>query len=151
MSRRASVSRKTAETQIDVALDLDPGSATEQSISVSTGIGFLDHASPHLLSHLPLIRPQMYTALAKHSGISLSIKCQGDLWIDDHHTADMSHSIPARCCTYRPVRYRIARLPLAQRSSRPLAKYAASADTAPDMPHWMRFARPIRDPIPSPP
>lgn len=58
MSRRASVSRKTAETQINVDLDLDPASATEQSISVSTGIGFLDHASPHLLSHPPLIRPR---------------------------------------------------------------------------------------------
>ena len=30
----------------------------------------------------------MYHALAKHSGMSLKMKCQGDLWIDDHHTAD---------------------------------------------------------------
>jgi imidazoleglycerol-phosphate dehydratase len=30
----------------------------------------------------------MYTALAKHGGMSLSMKCKGDLWIDDHHTAD---------------------------------------------------------------
>lgn len=30
----------------------------------------------------------MYTALAKHGGMSLTIKCKGDLWIDDHHTAD---------------------------------------------------------------
>lgn len=30
----------------------------------------------------------MYTALAKHGGMSLTMKCKGDLWIDDHHTAD---------------------------------------------------------------
>lgn len=30
----------------------------------------------------------MYHALAKHSGMSLTMKCEGDLWIDDHHTAD---------------------------------------------------------------
>lgn len=35
---------------------------------------------------------QMYTALAKHGGMSLTMKCKGDLWIDDHHTADMSIS-----------------------------------------------------------
>lgn len=33
----------------------------------------------------------MYHALAKHSGLSLIMKCKGDLWIDDHHTADKSH------------------------------------------------------------
>jgi len=32
----------------------------------------------------------MYHALAKHSGMSLTMKCEGDLWIDDHHTADKS-------------------------------------------------------------
>jgi len=32
----------------------------------------------------------MYTALAKHSGMSLKMKCKGDLWIDDHHTAEDS-------------------------------------------------------------
>ena len=30
----------------------------------------------------------MYHVLAKHSGMSLTMKCDGDLWIDDHHTAD---------------------------------------------------------------
>lgn len=30
----------------------------------------------------------MYHALAKHSGMSLTLKAEGDLWIDDHHTAD---------------------------------------------------------------
>ncbi|KAL1746051.1 Imidazoleglycerol-phosphate dehydratase-domain-containing protein [Schizophyllum fasciatum] len=75
MSRQATISRKTSETEMDVSIDLDcaPGSAKAQEISVSTGIGFLDH---------------MFTALAKHGGMSLTMKCKGDLWIDDHHTAD---------------------------------------------------------------
>ncbi|KAF8201620.1 Imidazoleglycerol-phosphate dehydratase-domain-containing protein [Pholiota molesta] len=78
MSRQASISRKTNETEIDVFIDLDcaPGANVKQVIEVSTGIGFLDH---------------MYTALAKHSGMSLTMKCKGDLWIDDHHSADKSN------------------------------------------------------------
>ncbi|KAF8350830.1 Imidazoleglycerol-phosphate dehydratase-domain-containing protein [Amanita rubescens] len=75
MSRQATISRKTAETKIEVFLALDPPTAADHVITVSTGIGFLDH---------------MYTALAKHSGMALSMKCEGDLWIDDHHTADIA-------------------------------------------------------------
>ncbi|KAF9567592.1 IGPD-domain-containing protein [Agrocybe pediades] len=77
MSRQATISRKTNETDIEVFIDLDcsPGSNAKQVIEVSTGIGFLDH---------------MYTALAKHGGMSLKMKCKGDLWIDDHHTAEDS-------------------------------------------------------------
>ncbi|KAF5324774.1 hypothetical protein D9611_004557 [Ephemerocybe angulata] len=65
-SRTASISRKTAETdiQVDINLDCAPGSGVQQVINVSTGIGFLDH---------------MYTALAKHGGMSLTMKCKGDL------------------------------------------------------------------------
>jgi len=76
-ARTATISRKTNETQIEVFVNLDcaPGSGQTQNIGVSTGIGFLDH---------------MYHALAKHSGMSLTMKCQGDLWIDDHHTAEDS-------------------------------------------------------------
>jgi|SRR6266403_3256254 len=36
----------------------------------------------------------MYHALAKHSGMSLTLKAKGDLWIDDHHTADKSSPTP---------------------------------------------------------
>jgi imidazoleglycerol-phosphate dehydratase len=45
MSRQASISRKTNETEIDVFIDLDcaPGANVKQVIEVSTGIGFLDH------------------------------------------------------------------------------------------------------------
>ncbi|KAL9715010.1 imidazoleglycerol-phosphate dehydratase [Leucoagaricus gongylophorus] len=76
-TRQATISRKTSETEIEVFIDLDcvPGANVKQTIDVSTGIGFLDH---------------MYTALAKHGGLSLSMKCKGDLWIDDHHTAEDS-------------------------------------------------------------
>ncbi|KAF7586265.1 imidazoleglycerol-phosphate dehydratase [Aspergillus hancockii] len=44
-----------------------------QQITVSTGIGFLDH---------------MLHALAKHSGMSLAVRAKGDLYIDDHHTTE---------------------------------------------------------------
>jgi imidazoleglycerol-phosphate dehydratase len=43
---------------------------------------------------------QMYNALAKHSGMSLTLKAKGDLWIDDHHTADKSQ-VPLHPYSYR--------------------------------------------------
>ena len=51
-ARTAVVERKTAETEIRVAINLDcqPGSGNKQEISVSTGIGFLDHVCPLLRS-----------------------------------------------------------------------------------------------------
>ncbi|SCV67379.1 BQ2448_6025 [Microbotryum intermedium] len=73
--RTASVTRKTNETDIAITLTLDVAVGATQEIDISTGIGFLDH---------------MYHALAKHSKMSLTIKCKGDLWIDDHHTAEDS-------------------------------------------------------------
>ncbi|RHZ47952.1 hypothetical protein Glove_564g29 [Diversispora epigaea] len=69
--REATFYRKTNETDIKILLNLD--SVGNQTISVNTGIGFLDH---------------MYHALAKHSGWSLTLDCQGDLHIDDHHSAE---------------------------------------------------------------
>ncbi|KAK4685186.1 hypothetical protein P7C73_g4968, partial [Tremellales sp. Uapishka_1] len=76
MSRTATVNKKTSETEISCTIDLDyePG-VGEQVIDVSTGIGFLDH---------------MFTALAKHGGMCLTLKCKGDLHIDDHHSAEDS-------------------------------------------------------------
>ncbi|TIB42324.1 hypothetical protein E3P86_00428 [Wallemia ichthyophaga] len=74
--RQASVERNTGETQISVKLAIDTVmNKQKQVIDVHTGIGFLDH---------------MYSALAKHGGMSLEIHCKGDLWIDDHHTAEDS-------------------------------------------------------------
>lgn len=58
---------------------------------------------------------QMYHALAKHGGMSLKMKCQGDLWIDDHHTADTLRNPLHSIWKYdinetddRPILYRIA-------------------------------------------
>jgi imidazoleglycerol-phosphate dehydratase len=69
MSRTATISRKTAETAIELSLDLD-GRGTAQ---VSTGVGFFDH---------------MLTHLARHGLLDLSVTCQGDLHIDAHHTVE---------------------------------------------------------------
>jgi imidazoleglycerol-phosphate dehydratase len=68
-SRSASVIRNTTETRISVALDLD-GTG---KYSVSTGIGFLDH---------------MLEQLSRHSLIDLTVKAEGDLHIDFHHTTE---------------------------------------------------------------
>jgi len=69
MTRTASISRKTRETEIVLTLNLDGAGA----VRVSTGVGFLDH---------------MLTALATHAGFDLELACKGDLDVDDHHTAE---------------------------------------------------------------
>lgn len=70
MKRRvADINRSTAETTIRGRLSLDG----ERHIAVKTGIGFLDH---------------MLSALAFHAGWDLELECQGDLEVDDHHTAE---------------------------------------------------------------
>ncbi|MCG8425625.1 MAG: bifunctional histidinol-phosphatase/imidazoleglycerol-phosphate dehydratase HisB [Proteobacteria bacterium] len=67
--RRGRVHRKTRETAIDVAVDLDGDGASE----INTGIGFFDH---------------MLEQLAKHSGIDVRIAVVGDLHVDEHHTVE---------------------------------------------------------------
>lgn len=67
--RKAEVKRKTSETDISVAVNLDGTGAH----SISTGIGFLDH---------------MLDQLARHSLIDISVAARGDLHIDFHHTAE---------------------------------------------------------------
>ena len=69
MTRTASASRKTAETSIELALDLD-GTGTSD---VSTGVGFFDH---------------MLCALSRHSLVDLDLHVEGDTWVDDHHTVE---------------------------------------------------------------
>jgi imidazoleglycerol-phosphate dehydratase len=67
--RKASVKRKTKETDVEVAVDLDG----EGRASVATGIGFLDH---------------MLDLLARHSRVDIEVKAKGDLHIDQHHTTE---------------------------------------------------------------
>ena len=67
--RKAQISRKTKETDIELSLNLD-GTGTS---SVSTGVGFLDH---------------MLELLAKHGLFDLDIKATGDTHVDDHHTVE---------------------------------------------------------------
>jgi imidazoleglycerol-phosphate dehydratase len=69
MPRTARIQRHTAETRIDLRLDLDgTGQAT-----LATGIGFFDH---------------MLTLLSRHSLIDLTVEAQGDLHVDAHHTVE---------------------------------------------------------------
>lgn len=67
--REASVSRKTQETRIDLRISLDGTGEAE----ISTGVGFFDH---------------MLTHVARHGLFDLSVKAQGDLHIDAHHTVE---------------------------------------------------------------
>jgi imidazoleglycerol-phosphate dehydratase len=69
MARTARIERKTAETQIELSLDLDGEGRSE----IATGVGFLDH---------------MLTLLAKHAAIDLNLKAEGDLDVDQHHTVE---------------------------------------------------------------
>ena len=68
MGRRAVVGRKTKETEITVALELEGG-----DVCVNTGVGFFDH---------------MLTALGFYAGFGLEISAQGDLYVDAHHTVE---------------------------------------------------------------
>jgi imidazoleglycerol-phosphate dehydratase len=69
MARTAKIARKTKETDIALALNLDGTGAAE----IATGVGFFDH---------------MLTHLAKHSLMDLTVKATGDTHIDDHHTVE---------------------------------------------------------------
>ncbi|MBX0322401.1 imidazoleglycerol-phosphate dehydratase HisB [Halomicroarcula sp. F13] len=67
--RTAAVTRETAETEIEVTLDVDgDGDST-----VDTGIGFFDH---------------MLDSFSTHGLFDLTVHCDGDLEIDDHHTVE---------------------------------------------------------------
>ena len=67
--RQANITRTTQETDITVSVQLD-GMGTAD---IRTGIGFFDH---------------MLTALSVHSGISMKILAEGDLYVDGHHTVE---------------------------------------------------------------
>ena len=67
--RTATISRSTAETAIDVTLNLDGTGVYD----VETGVGFFDH---------------MLEQLSRHSLIDLHVRTKGDLHIDEHHTVE---------------------------------------------------------------
>ena len=67
--RKATILRKTAETDIKLCLDLDGVGKSD----IATGCGFLDH---------------MLTLFAKHARFDLSVSCIGDTQVDDHHTVE---------------------------------------------------------------
>jgi imidazoleglycerol-phosphate dehydratase len=69
MKRQATISRKTAETQISVRLNLDGQGQSR----VKTGIPFFDH---------------MLALFARHAVMDLQLKCRGDLEVDAHHTVE---------------------------------------------------------------
>lgn len=68
-SRIAELKRQTAETKIELSLELDGAGQS----TVNTGIGFFDH---------------LLTSLAKHARWNLRLECQGDLEVDDHHSVE---------------------------------------------------------------
>ena len=67
--RTATIKRKTKETDIEVTVNLDGAGVS----TVSTGIGFFDH---------------MLDLLARHSRIDITVKADGDLHVDYHHTTE---------------------------------------------------------------
>jgi len=67
--RQAEISRRTAETDIRIKLALE---GRGDSV-IETGIGFLDH---------------MLTLFARHGRFDLEVRCKGDTWVDDHHSAE---------------------------------------------------------------
>ena len=69
MSRTATVSRTTSETTIELSVELDGTGTTD----VSTGLPFFDH---------------MLAQLGRHGGLDLTVKAEGDLEIDAHHTVE---------------------------------------------------------------
>jgi imidazoleglycerol-phosphate dehydratase len=69
MARTASVDRKTAETNIQLTLNVDGTGLAD----ISTGVGFLDH---------------MLTLFTKHGAFDLTIRAAGDLHVDGHHTVE---------------------------------------------------------------
>src|SRR3954465_13819410 len=69
MTRTARIERATSETKLVVEVDLDGTGRGD----ISTGVGFYDH---------------MLTSLARHSGIDITVRADGDLHIDAHHTVE---------------------------------------------------------------
>ena len=67
--RESEINRRTAETAIALSLNID-GTGTSK---IHTGVGFLDH---------------MLTLFARHGRFDLTVTCEGDTWVDDHHSVE---------------------------------------------------------------
>ncbi|MBV9733649.1 MAG: imidazoleglycerol-phosphate dehydratase HisB [Verrucomicrobia bacterium] len=124
--RSASRQRETAETSVSVDLVLDGSGAGD----IDTGIPFFDH---------------MLVLLAKHSLFDLTIKAQGDLAVDFHHTVEdtgivLGEALAAALSTKTGIRrYGWARIPMDETlaqvaidlSGRPFLAFRVPSDTAP--------------------
>ena len=103
--REAKVARKTTETDIEVAVNLDGTGRYD----VDTGIGFLDH---------------MLEILSRHSLIDLNVRAKGDLHIDFHHTTEdtgsaISDAVHKALADRRGIRrYASAMIPMDETLSR---------------------------------
>lgn len=67
--RNSSITRETAETAIQLTLNLDGAGKSD----IQSGCGFLDH---------------MLTLFSRHGRFDLTLRCKGDTWVDDHHTVE---------------------------------------------------------------
>lgn len=67
--RSSEITRNTVETKIELKLNIDGSGRSD----ISTGVGFMDH---------------MLTLFAKHGHFDLCIKCEGDTYVDDHHSVE---------------------------------------------------------------
>lgn len=76
--RTAEMKRTTAETKIELALNLDQ----QEPVTIDTGVGFFDH---------------MLTLFARHSRMSLVVKVDGDLEVDSHHTVEDVGIVLGQC------------------------------------------------------
>lgn len=131
MSRSATCSRKTAETDIELSLDID---GSGDSV-IDTGIPFFDH---------------MLTLFSKHGLVDLKVKVKGDLEVDFHHTVEDTGIVIGQCmrealgtkegirrygCSYLPMDETLARV-VVDLSNRPHLEFRAPAGTpsAPNLP-----------------
>ncbi len=129
--RNAKQSRKTAETEIELSIDLD-GSGESK---IDTGIPFFDH---------------MLTLFSRHGLFDLEVKVEGDIEVDYHHTIEDTGIVIGECmrealgtkegihrygCCHLPMDETLARV-VVDLSNRPHLEFRAPADTpsAPNMP-----------------
>ena len=123
--RRATVQRRTAETDIELSLDLDGVGETH----IDSGLKFFDH----MLSQIP-----------HHSGISLALRCRGDLEVDEHHSMEdvaiaLGEAIARALGDKRGIeRYGFA-LPMDESEALVLLDFGGRADFAWDVPFTREY------------